>query len=168
MFMRQLLGGILSTCALFGSDVEEASENSSAIAARIPKQETGSEEDHLTGNWGTLRDQLVAHGIHLYAGYTGEILANVSGGLRRGAIYEGLLEMAIDFDTARLGLWNGGLLHASSIYPHGSGLSEKYVGDLMALSNIDAYDSIRLYDFWFQQTFWDGKFSFKVGQLLAD
>ena len=167
--MRQVLGGILSTsAAILGADVDGVSESSDVIAARIPRQETGFEGDHLTGNWGGLRDKLVERGIHFYAGYTGEVLGNVSGGLRRGVIYEGLLELAVDFDTAKLGLWENGLLHASSIYPHGSGLSEKYVGDLMALSNIDAYDSIRLYDFWFQQGFWEGKFSLRAGQLLAD
>lgn len=166
--MRQILGGILSTCAIFGADIDDSSESSTAIAARIPKLETGFEGDHLTGSWGGFRDKMVEHGIHFYAGYTGEALGNVSGGWQRGAIYEGLLELGLDLDSAKLGLWENGLVHISSIYPHGSGLSEKYVGDLMGLSNIDAYDSIRLYDCWFQQTFLDGKFSLRVGQLLAD
>jgi porin len=167
--MRHLLGGLLSGCAAFGApDLDPTAQSSDAIAARIPKQETGSEKDHLTGEWHGLRPKLVDRGIHIYAGYTGEILANISGGLRRGAIYEGLLEMSVDFDTRKLGLWEDGLLHVSSIYPHGSGLSENYVGDLMTLSNIDAYDSIRLYELWFQQNFADQKFSIRFGQLLAD
>src|SRR5262249_12464594 len=108
MLMRQLLGGILSTCAIFGAEGEGDFESSTAIAARIPKLETGSEGDHLTGSWGGFRDTLVERGVHFYAGYTGEGLGNVSGGLERGAVYEGLLELGLDLDSAKLGLWNNG------------------------------------------------------------
>jgi porin len=146
---------------------EDGPGTSDAIAARVPKQETGAESDHLTGNWGGLRDRLVDRGVHLYAGYTGEVLGNVSGGLRRGAVYEGLFELAVDLDTEKLGLWRNGLVHVSSIYPHGSSVS-RYVGDILTVSNIDAFDSWRLYELWIEQRFADERFSVRFGQLLVD
>ena len=36
------------------------------------------------------------------------------------------------------------------LYPHGESLTDKYVHDLNRVSNIDAYDSVRLYDLWFE------------------
>ena len=48
------------------------------------------------------------------------------------------------------------------------GLTNKAVHDFNTLSNIDAYDSVRLYEAWLQQEFWDRKFSIRLGQILAD
>jgi porin len=169
--VQRIAGGICVVgLGLFTRSVraETITNRADVIAAEIRKEETGWEGDHLTGTWGGLRSKLVDRGIHFSAGYAGEALANVSGGLRRGIIFEGLLEMGLDLDSKKLGLWEGGLLHVSSLYPHGSGLSREHVGDLLTLSNIDAYDSFRLYELWFQQSFFGDKFSVRVGQLLAD
>ena len=38
----------------------------------------------------------------------------------------------------------------------------------MALSNLDSYDSIRLYEAWLQQQFLGDKISLRLGQLAAD
>ena len=138
------------------------------IAAEVRERETGWEGDHLTGDWGGWRDRMVERGIHLQAGYVGEILGNVSGGLRRGAIFEGLLELGIDFDSEKLGLWNGGTLHSSALFPHGSPFSTKYVGDILTASNIEAYESFRLYELWYEQRFLEDQFSVRLGQLVAD
>jgi porin len=162
--VRTLLQATLCASAAFAQTAPQAPE---VIAGRVPAQETGTESDHLTGDWGGLRSRLVDRGVHLYAGYTGEGLANVSGGIRRGAVYEGLLELAVDLDTTKLEWWENGLIHASSIYPHGSSIS-RYTGDLLTVSNIDAFDSIRLYELWIEQGFAGGKFNVRFGQLLAD
>src|SRR5438105_3811622 len=60
--------------------------------------------------------------------YTGEGFANLRGGIRRGAIYEGLLEADWDFNLSALG-WKNATLHASALSPHGSSLTQGYVGD---------------------------------------
>ena len=70
-----------------------------------------------------------------------------------------MFELAVDLDAEKLGLWRGGLLHASSIYPHGSGVS-RYTGDLLTVSNIDAYDSWRLYELWIEQRFAMDQFTY--------
>jgi porin len=53
-------------------------------------------------------------------------------------------------------------------YPHGLGLTNKYVHDYNVLSNIDAYDSWRLFEVWMQQDFLDHHVSLRVGQLTTD
>lgn len=107
-------------------------------------------------------------GLTFPISYTGEVLGNLSGGYRQGAIYDGVLNVGMQGDLEKLAGWKGGSFLVSGLYPHGSSLTEKYVQDLNGVSNIDAYDSIRLYEAWFQQEFDDGKFSLRVGQLLAD
>ena len=137
------------------------------IAAEVKEQETGSEGDHMTGDWGGLRTKLVDRGVHLQAGYIGEVIGNVSGGLKTGAIYEGLFEMGVRVDTEAAGLWKNGTFQVSSLFPHGPGFSEKYSGDLLTASNIEAYESWRLYELWCEHTFAE-KFSVRVGQFTAD
>ncbi len=100
--------------------------------------------------------------------YTGEGLANLSGGYRRGAVYEGLLSVGVRGDLGKLVGWEGGSFLVSGIYPHGPSLTDNYVHDFNTLSNIDANDSIRLYEMWVQQELADGKVSLRLGQILAD
>src|SRR5688572_32832586 len=105
---------LLSSLALSRAESENPLPSSDPIAARVPGMETGSESDHLTGDWGGVRTRLFNRGVHILAGYTGEVLGNVSGGMRRGAVYEGLLEIAVRIDTGKLGLWPNGTFHVSS------------------------------------------------------
>lgn len=100
--------------------------------------------------------------------YTGEGLANLSGGYKQGAIYEGLLSIGIKGDLEKLLGWKGGSFLVSGLYPHGASLSDKYVHDFNAVSNIDAYDSPRLYEAWLEQDLAEGKLNLRIGQILAD
>jgi porin len=139
------------------------------FASRDPLAETGRESDHMTGDWGGLRTRLVERGWHFQFGYIAEPMANVSGGLRRGGAYNGLGKLALDLDLeAATGFWKGGEFFVSSIWLHGDSLTGKRVGDVTALSNIDAFDSLRLYELWLQQTFLGERVSVRFGNLLAD
>ena len=162
--IASLAGGV---CVALGSAAEVPSDRSDVIAAEVKERESGVEADHMTGDWAGLRSQLVHRGVHLQAGYSGEVLGNLSGGLKRGAIYEGLLEMSLRVDTERAGLWRGGTFQLSSLFPHGRGFSENYVGDLLTVSNIEAYESWRLYDLWYEHAFGEG-LSARIGQFTAD
>lgn len=131
--------------------------------------ETGSEREHLLGELGGWRSWAVSHGVHFQAGYIGEVLGNVSGGIERGAIYEGLGEIALEVDFEKLaGTWPGAFFRGSLLYSHGRSPSGRLVGDLQTLSNIDAYDSPGLFELWFEQRLWDDRFSVRAGQLAAD
>ena len=100
--------------------------------------------------------------------YTGEGLANLTGGYKRGAIYEGLLSAGVQGDLDKLTGWKGASFLVSALYPHGPSLTDNYVHDLNRVSSIDAPDSLRLYEAWVQQEFADGKVSLRLGQILAD
>ncbi|MDX1950810.1 MAG: carbohydrate porin [Verrucomicrobiota bacterium] len=147
---------------------EHAVPTHDVIAARTPRFETGFERDHLTGDWNGMRTRLVEQGIHLSAGYTGEVISNLEGGMRRGAIYEGIFELGVELDFEKLGFWDGALLKFSAINLHGASPTAKLVGDFFAVSSIDAYDSFRLYELWYEQNFFEDQFSLRLGNLLAD
>ncbi len=135
--------------------------------SRNPFRESGAEKDHLTGDWGGVRTKLFDRGVHLQFGYIGEVFGNVAGGTRRGAVYEGLGEMALELDLEKLVNWRGGTFRASSLWLHGRGPS-RLVGDALTVSNIDGHDSIRLYELWLEQKFLREALSIRVGNLLAD
>ena len=107
--------------------------------------------------------------FNLTLNYTSETMANVSGGLKRGTILSGMGNVVLDYvanksseDLPRL------FLRASGMLLHGESPSGKYIGDELAASNIDGYDSIRLYELWLQFSFWNGGGSLRLGSLLAD
>jgi porin len=100
--------------------------------------------------------------------YWGEAFANLSGGVRRGGDYDGLLKISLSLDLQKLIYWDGATLYASMLYPHGNGITDRDVHDYNILSNIDAYDSVRLSEIWLQQTLFDGRFSIRVGHLVTD
>ncbi len=55
-----------------------------------------------------------------------------------------------------------------ALHPHGDSLTQKYEGDLFTFSNIDAPDSVRLFDLWYEHMLWDDRLSLRLGQLAAD
>lgn len=151
------------------SAAESATPVESREISRNPLIETGTEREHLLGDPRGWRSWAVARGVHLQAGYIGEFFSNVSGGLERGAVYQGLGEIAVDVDVGKLaGAWPGSRLRSSFLYPHGRSPSGQLVGDLQTLSNIDAYDSVSLFELWVEQQFGDERFSVRAGQLAAD
>lgn len=107
-------------------------------------------------------------GIEFPVTLTTEVLGNIRGGTSRRAIWESLFNVGIALELEKVVGWKGANLSIRAIYPQGHGLTDKAVHDFNTLSNIDGYDSLRLYDAWLQQEFGGGKFSVRIGQLLAD
>ena len=117
---------------------------------------------------GLLPNPYEKQGIKFTLSYVGDLLSNVDGGLRRGTVYEGRLNGAIDLDFAKLSGISGLLFHANAFQIHGPALSRDYVGNLLPVSSIEAQATTRLYEAWFEQKFWNDKFSIRAGQLAAD
>jgi porin len=107
-------------------------------------------------------------GLTFSAEYTGEVFDNLSGGLKRGATYEGLLKLSLQLDLTKAVGWNGAIIYGSMLYPHGEGITDRDTGDFNRLSNIDAYDSVGLFELWFQQKLFADLFSIRIGQISAD
>jgi porin len=136
-------------------------------AAPPPPTTFAAAPSPLEDLWGVHRtvDRL---GLTISGIYTGEVLANVNGGIRTGAIAEGLLELDLDLDLGKsIGL-KGGSFHFAIFDSHGQGLSQRYTGDLSTVSNIDAYNTVRIAEYWYEQEIFNKRFSIRIGQFLTE
>lgn len=124
--------------------------------------------EHLLGDWGGRRSRLAEAGYEFTTQYIGEFAANVSGGIRRGEVYNGLVNVGASVDLEKAAGWKGASFRATMLFPHGRSLTDNYVGDLARLSNLDATDNVRLFELWLEQKFLGDKFSLRVGQLAVD
>ena len=106
-------------------------------------------------------------GINLFFDYTGEVMSNVSGGDHTGSGYNGLASFGIDADLGQALGWQGLTLRLSGMDLHGSGIGSR-VGDMLGVSNIEGYASVRLYESWVEKLFADESLSLRAGLLLAD
>ncbi|MBI5395520.1 MAG: carbohydrate porin [Verrucomicrobia bacterium] len=155
-----------------GQAAKPNSPTSAEATADAPK--TLWERDTLTGDWGGTRARWSEKGFDVGMEYTGEFLANASGGVRQGALYQGLLKPLLDFDLEKMSGWKGGKLHVSGLWIHGTEPNSR--GDIagmagtafMEISGISAFDTYRLYELWFEQKFLDDKLFVRVGQLALD
>lgn len=120
------------------------------------------------GDPGGVRSFLSTKGVEYSFTYIGEVLGNVSGGSRRGTIYEGRLDGQFDVDLDKLLGWKGAAFHTNFYQIHGTGLSRYYLNNLMDVSGIEALPSTRLYEIWLEQTLLDGRIAVRAGQLAAD
>ncbi len=121
-----------------------------------------------TGDWGGLRTKLRDRGILLNFTYAADPLAVVSGGIQRGVLYNGLLDLGMDVDLEKLAGWRGGHFHINGFHPHGENGSANYVGDIGTVSNIEAYATYRLYELWVEQSFFGDRLSLRAGQITFD
>ena len=123
---------------------------------------------NLLGDMFGLRTALGQHGITLSVTDMDEWLGNVSGGFRHGATYEGLTTVTIQLDTQKAGGWAGGLFNVSGLQIRGFDLSQFYLGTLQTASGIEASDTTRFWEIWYDQTFLGGKADVKIGQQSID
>ncbi len=117
---------------------------------------------------GGLRAALWEKGFKYQLNYLGDLFQNQSGGLKRGAAYSSRLELVVDGDLEKAAGWSGAAVHANAYLINGSGPSRSYVGNLMAVSDVEALPATRLYEAWLEQKFADGKIAVRAGQLGAD
>ena len=126
------------------------------------------ERDTFLGDPGGLRSRLEGYGVSLGLLEASEVLGNVTGGQRRGVIYEGLATATLGIDLDRAVGLPGGSLKVSALQIHGRGLSTNAIGNLNTASSIEATRATRLFELWFQQSFFGGRADLRVGQQGAD
>lgn len=87
--------------------------------------------------------------------YTGEVMGNASGGLRRGTRYLDNLDIVFEADMEQLVGWSGAQIHVYGLYNNGKSISD-IAGDTQAISNIEAgTQAPRLYEAWIDQKIGD-------------
>ena len=134
-----------------------------------------AERDYLFGDWGGLRTDLSNHGIDFEFFYGGSFPDNLSGGARRGGVYQGAFLMDMTLDSQKLVGYEGGTFNVSALWLNGdkpfstfaNGMPN-YVGDLNKVNLLDFPNAFRLWELWYQQRFLNGRLAFKVGELSID
>ena len=123
---------------------------------------------NLLGDLGGLRTALGNVGITIGLQDINEVWGNVSGGIQRGADYDGVTLMSVGLDTQRAFGWEGGTINVSAWNIRGRSLSTDNLLNLQTVSGILAAPTTRLWEVWYQQSFLDGRFDVKLGQQSLD
>jgi porin len=126
------------------------------------------ERERLTGDWGGTRKQFQEAGVDVGAVDIAETLSNPTGGIRQLTIYQGLFTTSLNLDLEKLAKWPGAGFYTDAYQISGRGLSRNAIGNLLAISTIEALASTRLHDLWLQQQFLEGQASLRVGQIALD
>lgn len=113
-------------------------------------------------NEATGTEDVPARGIAVQSVYTGDLLGNVSGGLRRGARYLDTLDLTLALDGERLAGWEGVSVFVHGAYTNTESFSDDLVGDQQGVSNLEAdADTVDLYEAWIE--FGNGRASVRAG-----
>ena len=149
-------------------------ESSSATEPIRNDAEAWLKGDYGTGDWYGVRTKLAEKGLEISGGYTAEVWGNTTGGLKRGAVYTGLLDFGATLDLDKLVGWNGASVSTTWLWLSGRDASEDLVGNFLTISNIAGFNTLRMLELWFQQDFFPGEddsppgLSIRVGQFTAD
>ena len=89
----------------------------------------------------------------LEAAYTGEVWRNVSGGVRQDGTYLDNIDIIATLDAERAWGWAGTTFVVSGLHNNRPTLSDRIVGDIQTVSNIDTDGATRLYEAWVERAF---------------
>ena len=158
---------------LFAEEMNDADPSTPAVpvpVAAIKQTERKSflEWHYFTGDWGGLRTRLADKGVELGAEYYAEVWGNTTGGLKRGAVYTGLMLLEAHLDFNKLVGWEGASFYTRWLWLSGRDASEDLAGNFLTISYIAGFNTFRNLELWFQQNLFDDKISIRVGQLAAD
>ena len=106
--------------------------------------------------FGTADSSLSINNIKIFtheASYTGDIAGNLTGGKKTGALFLGMANIKIGFETKNIGLWEGGEFFLNGASTHGGTPSEKLLGDFQVASNIEAGNHTYLHELWYKHSF---------------
>jgi porin len=138
--------------------------------AQAPRSDnpTPPGQSYLTGDWGGARSYLERLGITFTLSYTDDVLANVGGGIKTGAVGLGIFQPHVDLDLQKLAGWEGDRIHIHGLVTHGPLFSANYLGNILAVSNLEAGPVARLYALWYEHNAPDDRWSVRAGLMLAD
>ena len=116
-----------------------------------------------------LRKWLENHGTTFTVFYTNDVLSNLSGGIKRGTIDQGKVELQVTHDLDKILGLKDLTLYWNAFQIHNTGrIRRDYAGGMNTIAAIEAAATTRLSELWLEQKFWSGKASVRVGQLAAD
>lgn len=96
-----------------------------------------------------------------------EVWVNAHGGFRGDTVYTGLLTFGGNVDLDALGIVPGGSVQLVALGIQGGNISNA-VGDAGIVSNIAGQETVRLFNWWYEQTWLDDRLALKGGQVALD
>lgn len=131
-----------------------------------PPEEDASTE--LLGTMGGARTWLGKKGVRITLQDVEELWGLASGGMQRGATYDGMTAAALSLDTGKAFGLQGGLLNVSALQIRGRSFTGERLGALNTVSGYDAGRSTRLFELWYGQSFLNSTLDVRVGSLDLD
>ena len=129
----------------------------------------GDTSDTLTGDWGGLRTDLRAKGIEFQFGYVSETAANLRGGTRHLTDYTDQWTFGTTLDLDRLLGLPHARFQATITDRNGRNLSSD--AGLNTLQQVQEVfgrgQTWRITQLWYDQSFFDGAFDWKIGRLTV-
>ncbi len=157
------------------------SDDTAAEPKAARPDQSGSDGQYYGGGGEDAEEELPAgmFGTFLHGGstgiaaeyiYTGEVFNNMRGGINttNATEYRGNLDLVLIADMEALGLVPGGTFFLYGQNGHGRGITERHVGDMQGVSNIDAHDFMQVSEYWWEQSLFDGDIVFRIGKQDAN
>jgi len=98
-------------------------------------------------------------GLDVEFALTSDFAYNVDGGVRKGGVYIGNIDLILSLNTEEFGWWKGGEFYFYGLNNHGSSISY-FVGDLQGVDNIETISRSKIYQLWYRQRVGDFEFTF--------
>lgn len=123
----------------------------------------------LSGDWGGIRSNLYGKGVSMEFTHKSDIMANVSGGIKRGATWMGHTEARIKMDLDKLWGWDSTTAYIHYHSQLGSKFNRDYVGSFVGVDNIEAgANTAQFSHAWLQKNFSDDSLSVLAGIYSID
>lgn len=110
--------------------------------------------ERLTGDWGGTRERLSERGFELEAVYTGDFVGQVTGERPRAEGYLENWDWTLTVRTLEALGRDWGTFFLYGLANRGHDPSSR-VGDLQGVDNIEAPDTVKLYEAWWQKSFFE-------------
>jgi len=153
-----VLAAVIVGLANFPAGAREGSSEAAPILER----------EQVLGDWFGARPVFSDHGVEIFGGYTVEVWGNTTGGVKTGSVYTGLLDFGAEVDLEKAVGWTGASVSTTWLWLSGRDASEDLAGNFLTISNIAGFNTLRMFELWFQQNLFDDKISIRLGQLSAD
>lgn len=126
----------------------------------------------LSGDWGGVRADLYSKGVSLEFTHKSDLLANISGGIKRGSIWLANTEAAISMDMGKLAGWDATTAFVQYHAQHGNqpkDFNGSHVGSFAGVDNIETGTSTgQFFQAWLQKNMSDEALSVLAGLYAID
>lgn len=149
-------------------------QGAASEAAQPGAPESGGYSDgavsaHLLGNFGGARDRLHDSGLDLRANVVSELAGDVSGGRSQALRAASEFNFGADADLGRLGIDDGGQVHATFTQRWGRSLSRDSIGNLVSVQEIyGTGEDFRLTELSFEQAFAGDHVNVSLGRVITE